>query len=441
MDFSQVKGLTIPEGNVVKVTAGGVVLWQKVTSPIPSAYQQVEWIQNSWTSTSSGSYIDLGFAFNEAATIFLHVVSSADTTNGQLFGAAENNGKLRCMIVHGTNTSFYGSTGSTYISAALAGLGKANQEMHLKYTIKPGELKGEDLISGTVSNVLGTQGTYTMTNNLYLFAQNYNGTMRREGGYQLKRFQYYDKNDTLICDLYPCYRKADGVIGVYDTVRKLFLTNAGTGHFTTGGSVALPDEYQQVEWVAAENAVGAYIDLGFKFDTAAEITIEVWPTWNNSTYGYPFGSAESSGKRCILSCPYPNGTTASIYAYVGSTYEQATLPIVNNAKNELVLHYQVGNLYGENLSTGKKGVVIPRHKAFTMTSNLYLFAQNYNGAARFGSKRQIGHFSYRDKNGTLICDLYPCYRKSDNVIGAYDTIRELFLTNVGTGSFTKGADV
>ena len=76
-----------------------------------------------------------------------------------------------------------------------------------------------------------------------------------------------------------------------------------------------------------------------------------------------------------------------------------------------------------------------------MTSNLYLFAQNYNGSARFGYNRTIKAFQYYDKTDTLICDLVPCYRKSDGVIGMYDLARKTFLTNVGTGNFTKGADV
>lgn len=48
---------------------------------------------------------------------------------------------------------------------------------------------------------------------------------------------------------------------------------------------------------------------------------------------------------------------------------------------------------------------------------------------------------YFPKNFNPISNLVPCYRKSDNVIGLYDTITETFLTNSGTGIFLKGADV
>lgn len=35
----------------------------------------------------------------------------------------------------------------------------------------------------------------------------------------------------------PCYRKSDNVIGLYDIVNKIFYTNAGTGTFTKGSDV------------------------------------------------------------------------------------------------------------------------------------------------------------------------------------------------------------
>jgi hypothetical protein len=87
-----------------------------------------------------------------------------------------------------------------------------------------------------------TQGEYTMTNNLYLFSQNYNGAPRFSGVIRVSYFKYYDKNDELICNLVPCYRKSDSVIGMYDLVRGIFLTNAGAGTFTKGADVNLADK-------------------------------------------------------------------------------------------------------------------------------------------------------------------------------------------------------
>jgi len=45
------------------------------------------------------------------------------------------------------------------------------------------------------------------------------------------------------------------------------------------------------------------------------------------------------------------------------------------------------------------------------------------------------------KTITLLVDLVPCYRKSDNKPGMYDKVHNTFYTNVGTGDFTVGPDV
>jgi hypothetical protein len=45
------------------------------------------------------------------------------------------------------------------------------------------------------------------------------------------------ENGTRVQDFVPCYRKADGVIGMYDLVTDTFFTNAGTGTFTKGADV------------------------------------------------------------------------------------------------------------------------------------------------------------------------------------------------------------
>lgn len=46
-----------------------------------------------------------------------------------------------------------------------------------------------------------------------------------------------------------------------------------------------------------------------------------------------------------------------------------------------------------------------------------------------------------DSNDDLLEEWIPCYRKSDNVIGMYETVGDVFYTNNGTTSFTKGGDV
>lgn len=45
-----------------------------------------------------------------------------------------------------------------------------------------------------------------------------------------------------------------------------------------------------------------------------------------------------------------------------------------------------------------------------------------------------------ERDGTIVADLVPCYRKADGEIGMYDIVSNTFFTNVGTGTFTKGGN-
>ena len=199
-----------------------------------------------------------------------------------------------------------------------------------------------------------------------------------------------------------------------------------------------PDDYQNVQYIQAASGVGAYIDLGFVFDKAASMEIMVYGFGSNTQ---TFGAAENSGKlRCMMTLPLNTNHAACFYGSTGTNYIEKTYAMVANSVNEFIFSLKKGEIY-VNRKDLEVTVTGSNQAEYTMTSNLLLFAQNYNGAPRYAGTRRVYYFKYYDKDGNLICDLVPCYRKSDGVIGMYDKARNLFLTNVGTGSFTKGADV
>ena len=199
----------------------------------------------------------------------------------------------------------------------------------------------------------------------------------------------------------------------------------------------IPSAYQEVEWIQAGANVGAYINLGFSYNTGAIIKLGQWVMNDNTAY--PFGTSESGTYyRCALSIPY-YGATAYFSPKIYSN-KSVAVQYIKNALNEFEATYKVGDFQFENLTTGEKATSSDIG-SYAMSDNLYLFAQNYNGSPRFGDIRRIAYFQYYDKNNTLICDLVPCYRKSDGVIGMYDIVRNIFLANVGSGTFTKGANV
>lgn len=72
---------------------------------------------------------------------------------------------------------------------------------------------------------------------------------------------------------------------------------------------------------------------------------------------------------------------------------------------------------------------------------LKLFGLISNGSPVYGLSGKMYDVKIYNSGNTLVSRLVPCYRKSDGKIGMYDTIKQTFLTNIGTGNFTKGGDV
>ena len=238
MDFSKITEINIPEGKVAKITCGGVTLWMAVEEGLPSAYQEVQWIS---AAANVGAYINLGFAYDTAATIYLDQWLNGAKTTTYPFGAANSTGVLRCMLTspdgESAHTSaFYGSNGVNYGASSVSN-NITNGKNEFVMTIGANVRKLQNLTTGVTSSGAVSQTAYTMTDNLYLFAQNYKGSPRFGGERKIGKFKYYDKNNELICDLVPCYRKSDNVIGMYDLVRRTFLTNVGSGSFTKGANV------------------------------------------------------------------------------------------------------------------------------------------------------------------------------------------------------------
>ena len=76
-----------------------------------------------------------------------------------------------------------------------------------------------------------------------------------------------------------------------------------------------------------------------------------------------------------------------------------------------------------------------------VTGNENLFGIN-NGGTNSQQTGDIYFYGFKAYTGvTLVRDLIPCYRIADNEIGMYDIVNDVFYTNAGTGTFTKGADV
>jgi len=272
-------------------------------------------------------------------------------------------------------------------------------------------------INGT-STITGTTGSWSdATNNALLFSMGENP----KAGMKLYGAKLYD-NGTLVRDFIPARRNRDQAVGLYDNVSKTFFTNAGTGVFYE----SIPDEYQEVEYIQSNgngHNTGQHIDTGY-FPTDGDVfraNITVMPL-----------SAPNTEREFLAK--YGNGGTNIQIGHLSSsswnmsdadTQFRYTQSSPSNAVNNKTY------IDGEITISGTSSV------------SLYLFAQNESP----GNTNSVWDSSIRlyactmAVNGLPIRNYVPCYRKSDGVIGLYDTINKEFKTNEGTGSFTKGPDI
>lgn len=186
--------------------------------------------------------------------------------------------------------------------------------------------------------------------------------------------------------------------------------------------VTIPSEYQQVEYI--ESKGGQYIDTGYtiQFSDIELNAILEWSKLNNErqlTGGDNVQWIGINGNKWDLGST--NGTVATNVRYdcrlqvtYGSDGKYATLYVNDNT---MVSYSGAATAIQRN-----------RHTIFGLRT---VYGVQYNCYCKM--------FSYSIKDGgELRFNGIPCYRKSDNKPGMYDTVRGIFLTNGGTGEFTVG---
>lgn len=197
-----------------------------------------------------------------------------------------------------------------------------------------------------------------------------------------------------------------------------------------GGNSRLPKGFQEVEWIGAN--VGPAINTGIHAKLETVIKCKMQRTAYEGGGSYP----------AIFGCASPNYTIT--YQSSGNNNYVSI-----GDKTDVSLSYDLRGSFREielsKASIKINGTVQKNIGATALTENsnrkIAIFARyNASNALERKSNTKCAYFQIYDGE-TLECDLVPCYRKSDGVIGMYDLVSDNFLTNVGTGTFTKGADV
>lgn len=197
----------------------------------------------------------------------------------------------------------------------------------------------------------------------------------------------------------------------------------------------LPSAYQEVDYI--ESTGTQYINTGYSNTNGWSMIANVMRSSNASALVKLCG-INGSGSECLV---FWTESTKLVNIYNGGVSKQTNSPIgLNDAMHKVECKLTTTQTYFAIDDT----VVINESGTYTsrLSGNVPIMCGIRNGSTiedGFSGRWGVIHFFNND--GTEVHTFVPCYRKSDNVVGMYDTVSNTFYTNSGTGTFLKGADV
>lgn len=195
----------------------------------------------------------------------------------------------------------------------------------------------------------------------------------------------------------------------------------------------IPQEYQEVEYLESPLASSdiPYIVTSINPNQNTVVTCEFLAYEK----GHSVFGARWTGSNTYDTFGFFMSRTGDDVAYYGR---------FSNKKYAAVPSLQLNTLY--KLAIEINNVVLDNTEqsitrdAFQSAYPVALFTLNNMGTISDGFKGRICSF-VSTENNVVSANLIPCYRKSDNEAGMYDTVSGTFLTNAGTGEFAVGPDV
>lgn len=192
---------------------------------LPAEYQRVEYISKA---NNVGAYINTGYV---------------PEMNTNIAVRASINGKRDQKFFGGFGSGTSGSAGFALAQVAdtwRATIGVGWNAIGTAVVDEPTdflvELRETQFTIWIDNQALLRGGEKELVYPLYILAANYNNSVTGGFGGNIYRATVR-RGDVVLRDYIPCYRKADGVIGMYETQTETFLTNAGGGSFGKGADV------------------------------------------------------------------------------------------------------------------------------------------------------------------------------------------------------------
>ena len=190
------------------------LLFDVLGGRLPPGYTKLEYI-----ASSGAQWIDTGIALTPNFDFYFDGMILSNGGGGYLFGTSAGNQNLEVGVYSATLLS-----SSINGSHANGGISYGGSYNRFRIGLSPHRILNYDGTERVLKRRYSPAGTF------YLFRASYEGSRARARIYGA---ELYD-GDTLAFKLVPARRDSDDTLGLYDTVRNIFLTNSGTGNFISG---------------------------------------------------------------------------------------------------------------------------------------------------------------------------------------------------------------
>ena len=201
-----------------------------------------------------------------------------------------------------------------------------------------------------------------------------------------------------------------------------------------GDPIEVPSGYTQLAYIETDGH--SCIDTGKTWGANKRIEFS-WAQDGGVSFlqfASPFGSVVCFVQ--IKAAAFCAGANIKINDSSYSTSGDSGIPMTPNTMTVTPNLITVGGYK----SHAPAGNIFSRSGTVTNIGNTFVIGARHGASAI--ERQMAGTIIYRWKmydNDTLIQDLVPAMRDSDDVIGMYDIVNNEFLTNAGSGSFTGGA--
>lgn len=241
-----------PSSNVLKA-GPELAIGKNGEKSLPEEYQQAEYLEGTGTQ-----HIKLNYTVTANDKVEYTISYSKFKNNDYQWFIGNRQGDINWLSgARASNYECFWSSSTSYVTGSALVLNKVITN-------------SVDFSSGTFY-YSGGSGTFTTITpsqyGMYVFIGNYSPGASSTTCTLCKCFNLKIYTGTTIkVNLIPCYRKSDGKPGMYDTVNRIFYTNAGSGEFILGPTIT--NCYTWEPNAGSGTQQGLYVNCNSIYDTS-----------------------------------------------------------------------------------------------------------------------------------------------------------------------------